>query len=526
MANLIQTYKDPASGQQVYDWSTDDGQVHTTALTPETQGLYNQLAAQAEKDTTARAPAFAAETPATVAPTMPPADPAVGAAEVVDGGEDAPVPMPTIGTPSPLSGGGSGINTLTETATSDSFNVYDKDKESAYEQSRNKLIELGDAVNQNEVTAAQNQALEAMAYQKHLQKQAQDEEAARVAEEKEIQTEREKEKALIAAKEGMKLDSNRFWNNMDTGNRILAAVSLAMGALGQALTQGKSNMALDVINQAIDRDIHEQEKNLDNADKNIANQRGLLADVRSTISDKRTARSVTREMYLRAVKAQFDSLAATSNVDAVKDKAAFNSAQLQSQMDKEDMERTARKRTTQKQTKQVASTAAAAKPIGDRIERAERDKLAGEARILKGAEKLRDIVKSPLWQKNAGVISGSWLKAVAATGLNQSIEDMETLGLQTDADRIKYEVLKAMSGSGVTESEMSRYDPMFLDLQKNPKTAAVSADRYVQSAGERYNNTREEVAKLYRLEGDPEYDSIYPKYGGSVKDKKDKYRSK
>ena len=59
-----------------------------------------------------------------------------------------------------------------------------------------------------------------------------------------------------------KIDPNRIWTNASTGNRVMAGISLLLGGLSQGLTGGKSNPAMDVINNAIDRDIDAQKAEL------------------------------------------------------------------------------------------------------------------------------------------------------------------------------------------------------------------------------------------------------------------------
>jgi hypothetical protein len=59
-----------------------------------------------------------------------------------------------------------------------------------------------------------------------------------------------------------KIDPNRIWTNASTGNRVTAGISLLLGGLSQGLTGAKSNPAMDVINNAIDRDIDAQKAEL------------------------------------------------------------------------------------------------------------------------------------------------------------------------------------------------------------------------------------------------------------------------
>jgi hypothetical protein len=57
------------------------------------------------------------------------------------------------------------------------------------------------------------------------------------------------------------IDPRAFWAKKDTGSKIQAAIAIALGAMGGALQKGP-NVALQVIDQAIARDIDAQKANL------------------------------------------------------------------------------------------------------------------------------------------------------------------------------------------------------------------------------------------------------------------------
>ena len=56
-----------------------------------------------------------------------------------------------------------------------------------------------------------------------------------------------------------KVDPNRVWNRMETGNKVLAAISLALGGMGG---RGNGNVAMDVLNKAIENDVNSQKYDL------------------------------------------------------------------------------------------------------------------------------------------------------------------------------------------------------------------------------------------------------------------------
>jgi hypothetical protein len=57
-----------------------------------------------------------------------------------------------------------------------------------------------------------------------------------------------------------RIDPNRYWSKMDTGNKIQAALAIALGGIGAGLMGGGKNYALEIINKAIDQDIDAQKE--------------------------------------------------------------------------------------------------------------------------------------------------------------------------------------------------------------------------------------------------------------------------
>ena len=54
------------------------------------------------------------------------------------------------------------------------------------------------------------------------------------------------------------VDPNRFWGNLSTGNKVIAAIGVAMGAVGQAISGGRDNPALNIILGALEDDTRSQ----------------------------------------------------------------------------------------------------------------------------------------------------------------------------------------------------------------------------------------------------------------------------
>lgn len=106
---------------------------------------------------------------------------------------------------------------------------------------------------------------------------------------------------LESAMRNGNIDPNHFWSSMSTGNQIGAAISIALGGIGQGLMRSGVNPAMDVINKAIDRDMKAQELNLDK-------QQNLLRFNLERTKDLRQARLDTQQQLLSAAKLQLEKM--------------------------------------------------------------------------------------------------------------------------------------------------------------------------------------------------------------------------
>jgi len=70
--------------------------------------------------------------------------------------------------------------------------------------------------------------------------------------------------------EGSRVDPTRYINNMSTGKKIMSILAVLLGSLGAALTRSDRNLALDVLNQQIDRDIEVQKGELQKNKERLA----------------------------------------------------------------------------------------------------------------------------------------------------------------------------------------------------------------------------------------------------------------
>jgi len=77
------------------------------------------------------------------------------------------------------------------------------------------------------------------------------------------------------AKKNISIDN--YWAEKGTGGKILAGLAVIFGGIGQAQGQN-TNIGLDVINAAIDRDLQIQKANIEKDKAGMEFQKGILAD--------------------------------------------------------------------------------------------------------------------------------------------------------------------------------------------------------------------------------------------------------
>lgn len=114
------------------------------------------------------------------------------------------------------------------------------------------------------------------------------------------------EEAVQAFKEA---DIKNPWATRSTGQKITAALSIALGGFVQGM-QGGENMALNIINDAIERDLQIQQANLSKLGTQAQLERNLLGDLRNKGMDERQAYLTARQIMLQSAQRELDTIAA------------------------------------------------------------------------------------------------------------------------------------------------------------------------------------------------------------------------
>jgi hypothetical protein len=126
-----------------------------------------------------------------------------------------------------------------------------------------------------------------------------------------------------------KIDPNRYWSQKGTGEKIVAGIAIALGALGQGLTKSNNNQALDIITGQIDRDIEAQKMEILGKRETAQGQRSLLQEMRARFDDERVAEQMTRVLSLDQARTKLDEIASKSKSEEVKANQQLLSGQLE-----------------------------------------------------------------------------------------------------------------------------------------------------------------------------------------------------
>lgn len=168
-------------------------------------------------------------------------------------------------------------------------------------QSDNEKI-VGDQVKsiQDASNAAQTAALQsAKIYEDQVKqmKALQDERTMRLSA---IDQEQEVLKQDIAA---TKIDPHRMWNSKDTGGKILASIGLLLSGIGSGMT-GQENLAMKVINKAIDTDIEAQKANLGKKENLLTQNYKKYGDLQSAMAATSLSLNSTAQAQIAAAAAR------------------------------------------------------------------------------------------------------------------------------------------------------------------------------------------------------------------------------
>lgn len=102
-----------------------------------------------------------------------------------------------------------------------------------------------------------------------------------------------------------KIEPNRLYANQSTGDKIIAAIGIALGGIAAGMT-GQKNSALEIIQNAIDRDIEAQKIEVEKKAKNVSAQGSLYNDLVGRLQNEDAARHYMTSLLLEQSKSTLE----------------------------------------------------------------------------------------------------------------------------------------------------------------------------------------------------------------------------
>jgi hypothetical protein len=114
------------------------------------------------------------------------------------------------------------------------------------------------------------------------------------------------------------INPNRYWQNLSTGNKVAASISIGLGAIGAAMLGSNDNKAWNIINGAIDRDIEAQKSNVQNNRYKLSNAENLYGLMLHKYGDQEAALMATKAIHLGQAENMIKAQMARTNSDVAK----------------------------------------------------------------------------------------------------------------------------------------------------------------------------------------------------------------
>ena len=127
------------------------------------------------------------------------------------------------------------------------------------------------------------------------------------------------------------VDPKRYWKNKDAGDKILASIGIMLGALGGTLSGSNDNIALDLINREIDRDINAQMNEYQKKKDSVSALNTKWGQIQQRLGSEEAAYAAMKEGAIANTIGQINKIKSSLKGEQQVAKADMLIGQLQSQ---------------------------------------------------------------------------------------------------------------------------------------------------------------------------------------------------
>ena len=177
----------------------------------------------------------------------------------------------------------------------------------------------------SDLIAEEKARSDAELYQKLEKASAQaqeDYEIERLAYQEELDDAVAKQQSAIDMLASRKVDPNRWWNSRSDAQKVVGALSIALGTAASAAAgvygRPTANVAYDIIKNTISRDLRAQEVDLSSAKAAVRGRQSLLGTMRAQVGDTAQARELARMALMDQTKAKLQMYASNAQGDAAR----------------------------------------------------------------------------------------------------------------------------------------------------------------------------------------------------------------
>jgi hypothetical protein len=290
---------------------------------------------------------------------------------------------------------------------------------------------------------------------------------------------------------GMTIDPSRLYGSMDTGNKIAAGIALFTSAFGAGAT-GSENLALGVLNKAIDRDIDAQKANMTNKTNVVTAKRGAYKDFLDMTGSEDAAKLAEEMRLANIAKTRLETISLTAKNPLIKNQAEKGLAALELDQARRQQELHKIVATNIVERQSETKQAAAPKPL----DLAPNDALKAVTELGNGIKYLKDLeAKAHTMENTLGPVKGriaAWKKDL---GINTGDEAV----LQQKILMSVAKKLKAQSGAAATDQEYQRLSQVMPSLKDNPKAFFAQLDEEISTLESEYDGLYESYKGVARL---------------------------
>lgn len=273
------------------------------------------------------------------------------------------------------------------------------------------------------------------------------------------------------------IDANHFWADKGTGDKVMAGIAIALGALGGALSGTNGNVGLDIINKAIDRDLKTQELNMQKSGQAITMKRGLLSDYMSQYGDMEKAKEASAIAYQKGVAQHFESMAMAAKDPGTQALGMKQAAAIRADADAKTMELT--KKTVGWETTTAPMTKSAG-PLGPK----ETLELSNQEASMNEIQKLKETVSNN--RDKFGKVAGSMGHVAAAVGLPQDASQKE---VEAALEPTLVRAYTSLNNGVYTEGINKLVDKAKTSIMSNPANLEATLDS-VQNQLKSFNDSQ------------------------------------